>query len=92
MSHWVPMVDGELGLKNPFMPKLPHKMMANFKNEHVKAVILGHNSEEGLIKVAPFLKDPTKFVNFTTQMPEMLFGPDETKRNLQTRIIKLLKR
>lgn len=66
---WLPMVD------KVFIPELPHVLLKKMKNTSVQAVILGHNTEEGVEKVAPILQNPTLFANFTATLPEMLFGP-----------------
>ena len=62
------------------------------KNENVKSVILGHNSEEGLDKIAPYLKNPQDFLNFSTSLPEIMFGHTNEKKVLQKNLIKVLKK
>lgn len=90
-KFWVPKIDK--GLKNAFIPDLPEQLLKKMKNDHLKAVILGHNSEEGLEKIAPFLQDPQLFVNFTARLPEMIFGDvKSSKLSLHKKIVKVLKR
>lgn len=89
-KSWIPRVDK--GLKDPFLPDKPEILLKQMKNQALKSIVIGHNTEEGLEKLGPYLKDPRLFANFTTSMPEMIFGPDQSKRALEMSIIKALKR
>ena len=88
-NAWVPKVDMEVS--DPFIPQLPHEMLQEQKDSQVEAVMLGHNTEEGTLLVAPFLKDPSRFINFTASMPPILFKYND-KKPLQSRLLKLLKK
>ena len=85
---WLPRVDE--GLEDPVIPKLPSLMLQEQKEPQVEAVMLGHNSEEGIHLIAPFLKDPSLFVNFTAKMPPLMFKQSQ-KIPLQLKLLKLLK-
>ena len=85
---WVPKVDQEVS--DPLIPQLPYQMLQEQKLQ-VEAVMLGHNSEEGTLLVAPFLQNPSRFVNFTASMPPILFKQSE-KKSVHQKLLKLLKK
>ena len=87
------MIDRDF-IEDSFIPELPAKLLKEMKNDHIKAVILGHNTEEGLDKIAPYLQNPQMFTNFTSNLPEMMFGPMlvDGEKILQKKIINILKK
>lgn len=85
---WVPKVDQEVS--DPLLPQLPYQILQEQKLQ-VEAVMLGHNSEEGTLLVAPFLQNPSRFVNFTASMPPILFKQSE-KKSVHQKLLKLLKK
>ena len=86
-NFWTPRVD--VGIVDPVIPKVPTLMLQQ-KQSQVEAVMLGHNSEEGIHLVAPFLKNPSLFVNFTAEMPPLMFK-QFAKKSLEFKLLKLLK-
>jgi len=90
-NSWVPMIDKDF-INDSFIPEKPGQLLKEMKNDYVKAIILGHNTEEGLDKIAPYLQNPQLFKNFTANLPEIMFGSMEGKKILQKNIIKILKR
>jgi hypothetical protein len=56
------------------------------KNRPQVPVIIGDNSENGLLMMAPFIRHPLKYVNFTESMPKLLLKkrkPEVTFKDLQ---------
>jgi hypothetical protein len=93
-QSWTPMIDN--GIKDSFIPQSPEKMLKN-KNaiaKGVDAVILGHNTEEGLFNMAPFIRNAGLYANFTANLPAMLFGKTsaEETTELDKQIVAVLKR
>ena len=70
-NPWRPFVDGHLDIEDPFLPKSPEKILASGNFEKVP-VVIGDNSESGLLMMAPFIRHPLAYVNFTESLPKLL--------------------
>ena len=91
-ESWQPMIDKEFKISDPFIPGDPMSLLKNrnFSREgnYVKSVMLGHNTEEGLIHLAPFIQNSMLFKNISVQLPSILFPTHEIESNL----VKMLKK
>jgi hypothetical protein len=70
-NPWHPYVDGHLDIEDPVLPKLPEEILTSGQFERVP-VVIGDNSESGLLMMAPFIRHPLTFVNFTESLPKLL--------------------
>ena len=85
-ESWQPMMDKEFKISDPFIPGDPMTLLKNrnFSREgnNVKSVMLGHNTEEGLIHVAPFIQNPMLLKNISLKLSSILFPTYEIESNL----------
>ena len=84
-NPWQPFVDGHMDIEDPFVPGLPEDIFASGEYEKVP-VLIGDNSESGLMMMAPFIRHPLNFANFTESLPKLLLKKqklDITFKDLQ---------
>ena len=89
-SAWVPYIDNNSAIRDPFMPDSPLSMIQQTKIE-AEAVIIGHASEEGLVHMAPFIKNTALYANFSASLPGILFERSDIN-DAHIKVAQLLKR
>ena len=75
-NPWQPYVDGGLDIEDPFVPLLPEELIASGNYEKVP-IMIGDNSEGGLLMMSPFIQHPYLYVNFTESLPKLLLKKEK---------------
>ena len=77
MIIWMAVPDAEF-CQNPFLPGNPEELMSTGQFNTEIEVIVGHNSDEGLLFVVPEILDPSIWPmiqeNFDTVIPMQMFN------------------
>ena len=77
MIIWMAVPDNEF-TQNPFLPGNPEELMSTGQFNTEIEVIVGHNSDEGLLFVVPEILDPSIWPmiqeNFDTVIPMQMFN------------------
>ena len=73
--HWQPVIDKTFAIKDRFISDDPLKLLKKMGtfDEKLKSIIIGHNTEEGLKHMAPFIQNPILYKNISVQLPSILF-------------------
>ena len=87
-NTWQPVIDEKFNITDPFIPNDPIVLLKKSNNfdKTLKSVIIGHNTEEGLVHMAPFIKNPAGFANISANLPSMLFPDMEIDQNIITKL------